>query len=113
MSNIAPSYGTYTSSGSTWRAAQDNGYTIAYYVEEYVNTLKGLGAPNNIEGRLLSYEEATSLPSAIKGYWSYWLGSAIHNSRVRYVGGGYLSSNVWLDNNVGVRPVIIVSTSDI
>ena len=114
MSNIAPSYGTYTSSGSTWRAAQDNGYTIAYYVEEYVNTLKGLGAPNNIEGRLLSYEEATSLPSAIKGNWSYWLVSASNNSRVKYVGSGYLSSYYfWFDGNNGVRPVIIVSTSDI
>ncbi len=115
MSNIAPSYGTYTASGSTWRAAQDNGYTIAYYVEGYVNTLKSLGAPNNIEGRLLSYEEATVLSNTVKGNWSYWLGSASCNYGVRNVDVGYINyvSYLWYGNLYGVRPVIIVSTSDI
>ena len=113
-SSIAPSYGTFTNSGSTWRAAQDNGYTIAYYVEGYVNALKGLGAPNNIEGRLLSDEEASSLSSAVKGDWSYWLGSAYGSSNVRYVSGGFIShSALWSCGSNGVRPVIVVSTSDI
>ncbi len=40
---------------------QDNGYTIAYYVENYVAKLKEIGAPSTIEGRLLSYEEAMEL----------------------------------------------------
>ena len=114
MSSIAPSYGTYTSSGSTWRAAQDNGYTIAYYVEGYVNTLKGLGAPSNIEGRLLTYEEATSLSSTVKGTWSYWLGSAILSYAVRTVRGGTFDNYYfWYGYSNGVRPVIVVSTSDI
>ena len=114
MSSTAPSYGTYTSAGSTLRAAQDNGYTIAYYVEGYVNTLKGLGAPNNIEGRLLTNEEASSLSSTVKGNWSYWLGSAYNSDFVRRVsGGGVYNYGFWDDNVIGVRPVIIVSTSDI
>ena len=40
---------------------RNNGYTIAYYVENYVDTLKKLGAPSNIKGRLLSFDEAISL----------------------------------------------------
>ncbi len=113
MSSIAPSYGTYTSGGK-WQAAQDNGYTISYYVEGYVNTLKGLGAPNNITGRLLTYEEASSLSSTVRGNWSYWLGSAYDRGLVRDVDGGSMYRGSFLsDNGTGVRPVIIVSTSDI
>ena len=114
MSSIAPSYGTYTLSGNTWRAAQDNEYTIAYYVEGYVNILKGLGAPNDIEGRLLTYEEATSLSRTVKGNWSYWLGSAYNYNNVRHViGGNFDYSSFWFVTSYGVRPVIVVSTSDI
>ena len=110
MSSVAPTY-TY---GNPYGYAQDNGYTIAYYVEGYVNRLKSLGAPNNITGRLLTYEEANSLSSTIKGNWSYWLGSALHQSSVRRVIGGSVSSHYfWIDNVSGVRPVIVVSTSEI
>ena len=110
MSSVAPAY-TY---GNPYGYAQDNGYTIAYYVEGYVNRLKSLGAPNNITGRLLTYEEANSLSSTIKGNWSYWLGSALHQSSVRRVIGGSVSSHYfWIDNVSGVRPVIVVSTSEI
>ena len=62
MSSVVPTY-TYE---NPWGYAQDNGYTIAYYVEGYVNRLKSLGAPNNITGRLLTNEEANSLSSTIK-----------------------------------------------
>ena len=111
MSSVAPEYVIYS---NPWRAATDNGYTIAYYVEGYVNRLKSLGAPNNITGRLLTYEEANSLSSTIKGNWSYWLGSALHQSSVRRVIGGSVSSHYfWIDNVSGVRPVIVVSTSEI
>ena len=110
MSSVVPEYITYNNS---WRAAQDNGYTIAYYVEGYVNTLKSLGASNNITGRLLTYEEANSLSSTIKGNWSYWLGSAYNQYSVRFVYGGSMYSNYfWDDNHNGVRPVIVVSTSE-
>ena len=114
MSSTAPSYGTYTSGSNTWRAAQDNGYTVAYYVEEYVNTLKGLGAPNNIEGRLLTYEEANTLSGTVKGNWSYWLGSVSNYYGVRHVyGGSIINSSFWIDSYIGVRPVIVVSTSEV
>ena len=110
MSSVVPEYITYNNS---WRAAQDNGYTIAYYVEGYVNTLKSLGASNNITGRLLTYEEANSLSSTIKGNWPYWLGSAYNQYSVRFVYGGSMYSNYfWDDNHNGVRPVIVVSTSE-
>ena len=110
MSSVAPAY-TY---GNPYGYAQDNGYTIAYYVEGYVNRLKSLGAPNNITGRLLTYEEANSLSSTIKGNWSYWLGSASHRSRVWDVFGGSMhGDNFWNDGSYGVRPVIVVSTSEI
>ena len=111
MSSVAPEYGIWS---NPWRAAQDNGYTIAYYVEGYVNRLKSLGAPNNITGRLLTYEEANSLSSTIRGTFSYWLGSASSQNFVRGVNGGSMSSYYfWNDINFGVRPVIVVSTSEI
>ena len=47
---------------------QNNGYTIAYYVKNYINKLKELGAPNSTIGRLLSYEEASKINSNIAIY---------------------------------------------
>ena len=91
MSSVAPEYGIYS---NPWRAAQDNGYTIAYYVEGYVNRLKSLGAPNNITGRLLTYEEANSLSSTIKDTFSYWIGSASGQKAVRRVSGGSMSGTI-------------------
>ncbi len=99
---------------SPWGYAQDNGYTIAYYVEHYVGTLKGLGAPNTITGRLLSYEEVISLSGTIKGNWSYWLGSGASNSILWFVNRGSIGSAYsWIDNNIGVRPVIEIPTSEL
>ena len=113
MSSIAPSYGIYTNSSSTWRGAYDNGYTIAYYVEGYVNRLKSLGASNNITGRLLTYEEASSLSSTVKGNWSYWLGNAGRSDYVGNVYSGIINNagNYWYDYVIGVRPVIEIPTS--
>ena len=109
MSSVAPEYGIWS---NPFRAAQDNGYTIAYYVEGYVNRLKSLGAPNNISGRLLTNEEANSLSSTIKGNWSYWLGSASSQYVVRDVYGGSLDGSFfWTDNSSGIRPVIVVPTN--
>jgi len=106
---IAPQY-TYA---SPWGYAQDNGYTISYFVEEYVNVLKTLGAPETISGRLLSYEEANNL-IGIKGNWSYWLGSANTTYRVFSVRAGSIGSDsFWRDNDRGVRPVIEIPTSEI
>ena len=60
MSTIVPSlvYGE-SGTGDGFGRARNNGYTIAYYVEEYVNELiTHQNAPASIEGRLLTYEEA-------------------------------------------------------
>jgi hypothetical protein len=107
MSSIAPEHGIYY---SPWGYAQDNGYTIAYYVEEYVNRLGIEG-----EGRLLTYTEFNAMTTAqITNGARYWLGSASYS--VRYVAAfANLLSGISFDNvdTYGVRPVIIVSTSDI
>ncbi len=108
MSSVAPTY-IYN---NPWGYSQGNGYTIAYYVEGYVNTLKSLLAPNNITGRLLTYEEASALSNTMKGNWSYWLGSAHNRSTVKAVNVGSLSgNNLWNDQTNGVRPVIVIPTS--
>ncbi len=113
-SAMSATVSSYTAYNNPWRAAQDNGYTIAYYVEIYVGTLKSLGTPNTITGRLLTYEEASSLSSTIKGTWSYWLGSADSSSHVRNVTGGSAENDaLWRNNSSGVRPVIEVPTSSI
>ena len=110
MSNIAPSLNY----GNGYGLAQNNGYTIAYYAEEYVNRL-GI----NGTGRLLTYEEEQSLASSNNGIvfngTSYWLGSANLNDRVWSVNsvGVVFSYYFSYGNSSGVRPVIVVNTSDI
>ena len=112
--------------------ANENDYSIAYYVEEYINTL-GI----NGTGRLLTFEEAVNLGCNSGGNcastdiyeigvtgtaptWvyssTYWLGSADDDSYVWIVdsvGELYDSSSFDTVNYIGVRPVIVVSTSDI
>ena len=110
MSSIAPSLNY----GNGYGLAQNNGYTIAYYVEEYVNRL-GI----NGTGRLLTYEEEQSLASSNNGIvfngTNYWLGSASHYSGVWLVSSdGRVGYGIFVHGSaVGVRPVIVVSTSDI
>lgn len=115
MSSIAPSTSPYYMNGNAWHYAENNGYTIAYYVEKYLRTLKNLGAPNNITGRLLTYEEALSLSSTVKGNGAYWLDSAFSKFSVWFMEKGSLYNNnsIWSNDFCGVRPVIVVSTSDI
>ncbi len=113
MSNVAPSYVTYTDSNGAWKASENNGYTIAYYVERYVNTLKQMGAPSGITGRLLTNEEAISLSSTIRGNWSYWIDEAC-NSQYVYMSTSASSISAmapWLANSGGVRSVIVVPTN--
>ena len=94
--------------------AQNNGYTIAYYVEEYISTLGIDGT-----GRLLTYEEEQTLESSnnsiVFNGATYWLGSAYSDNDVWPVGsdGNLRSSNFDNGSHIGVRPVIVVSTSDI
>ena len=86
-------------------------YSIAYYVEEYVDRLGIEG-----EGRLLTYTEVNAMTTAQRANGAlFWLGSAGDTNRVWSVNtSGGLIRNYF--NNTyynGVRPVIIVSTSDI
>ena len=86
-------------------------YSIAYYVEEYVDRLGIEG-----EGRLLTYTEVNAMTTAQRTNGAlFWLGSASSNYRVWAVaasgGLGYGSFDYAFGS--GVRPVIIVSTSDI
>ncbi len=114
MSSIAPSlvYGTAGTSDG-YGHAQNNGYTIAYYVEQYIDTL-GI----NGTGRLLTYEEEQTLAgsnnSVINNGSSYWLGSAGNENAEYDLGSGSLVvNNFAFDRFNGIRPVIVVNTSDI
>ncbi len=104
--NTAPKY-----SVAFYNNAGNANYSIAYYVEEYVNRLGIEGT-----GRLLTYTEANAmtLTQRINGAY-YWLGSALDSYRVRYVdpSGSLLSHNFRNTYSNGVRPVIVVNTSDI
>ena len=102
----APNYSASFSSGNG-----NTNYSIAYYVEEYVDRLGIEG-----EGRLLTYTEANAMTTAQGTNGArFWLGSASSNGGVWYVGtsGGLSSLGFNNTNYGGVRPVIIVSTSDI
>ena len=127
LSNYAPDI-IHAESRSVYR---NNGYTIAYYVNNYVNTLKDLGAPNSITGRLLAYEEAYALgcrkydepclsttPSWLL-YTNFYLGSA-RNAYPALISLGH-NRDYYINNNygvttssgeTGVRPVIVVPTNE-
>ena len=119
-----PTYGTYTGGN-----AQDNGYTIAYYVEEYVGRLKEIGAPDTITGRLLLDSEASSLGcygeymctnSTYSWMYStsYWVGSFSQDVGSNSIGfistnNVYDYNNYYKNNQFGVRPVIVINTTDL
>ena len=113
---------TYNASGGT---AQNNGYTIAYYVEQYVAKLKALGAPDTITGRLLKYSEAEDLVCYSWDFcdgtypWmhstSYWLDAYSDGDGVGFMHmSGLFDYNIHTKSNqYGVRPVIVFATSDL
>ncbi len=108
MSTVAPVY-DYTYN-SPMGYAIDNGYTIAYYVEEYVNRLKQLGAPASITGKLLGFD--ISVPASIRGNLSYWVGNTSVKEKVNgHSNGGGVIINFYYNGTLGVRPVIVVPTS--
>ena len=137
LSTIAPSI-SYTNPSCTMSIcpdvsgyAQNNGYTIAYYVESYVNRLKALGAPSNIQGRLLSYDESLHLPRNLDISGSFWLGTAggailgtgnklwsgdygiLYFSHIGDNSASYRSTLTMYASLFHVHPVIVVSTSDL
>ena len=104
--NTAPNYSVVFLNN-----AGNANYSIAYYVEEYVNRL-GMEA----SGRLLTYTEANAMTQTQRTNGArYWLGSASGSSGVRSVvdDGNYSSIDFGDASRRGVRPVIVVSTSDI
>ena len=113
-STIYSKYGTYTNYANniydTNYITAPN-YSVAFYVEEYVNRLGIEGT-----GRLLTYPEANAMTQAQRTNGArYWLGSANNNDNVRSVNsdGNMNSSSFYYVYGFGVRPVIVVSTSDI
>ena len=107
--------GSYVSSSDTWGYAQNNGYTVAYYVNNYINKLKTMGAPSNITGRLLYLSEATNLSSTILGSTSYWLGTSTAWGDAYSVYAGNIGNAYafWHTSTYGVRPVVTVGTSNL
>ena len=100
------------------------GYSIAYYVEQYKNTLISMGAPSTITGRLLTYEEAEANKDLGKngydsviynGIMTYWLGTA-YDEDSAYVAVGeynYITDFTYDGQDAGVRPVIEIPTSEL
>ena len=111
-------YDTTYNTAPNWSVAFSNNagnanYSIAYYVEEYMNTLGIEGT-----GRLLTYTEANAMITTTqrKNGAHYWLGSAYNNGFlwIVYSSGSVIGNYFGNGNHLsGVRPVIIVSTSDI
>ena len=84
-------------------------YSIAYYVEEYVNRL-GIGA----SGRLLTYTEANAMTQVQRTNGAqYWLGSAYTGHHVWTVvaSGAFDRYYFGITYRGGVRPVIVVDSS--
>ena len=103
------------------------GYSIAYYVEEYKKVLEDYGV-TIADARLLTYSEATSSSIGCSGSnkncptngfitnTSFWLGSANDDNclwSVYSVGYFYNSGYYSIDYNRGVRPVIVLSKSEV
>lgn len=94
---------------------ENDSYSIAYYVEQYLNRL-GI----NGTGRLLIRSEGESLNSInnniINNGTSYWLGTAKSKNAIYCIVNGLDGINfagIIAEGAFGVRPVIIIPTSDI
>jgi hypothetical protein len=100
----APNY-----SGQFYNRTDNPNYSIAYYVEEYVDRLGIEG-----EGRLLTYTEAAAMTQVQRDNGArYWLGSAYNDYYVWCVSqDGFMAGNQYVDvYSRGVRPVIVINTS--
>ena len=105
--NTAPNYSVAFQSN-----AGNASYSVAYYVEDYVDRL-GI----NGTGRLLTHFEANAMTSTQRTNGAnYWLGTANNSNSLAYVS---YSGNMdharffYSEHTDGVRPVIVVNTSDI
>ena len=92
-----------------------NAVNIYPVVNSYANKLAS-EAGISVTGKLMTYVQASSLSTNVindMNNYFYWLGSAFSGIRVRGVGSSGSISDNQAYSTVGVRPVIIVSTSDI
>ena len=104
--------------------AQNTPYTIAYYVEEYINTLGINGTARLLttnellnvgctEGDNDNYNCNNALSWFLNGY-SFWLGNASTDYDVSaMVNNSYATIKFAHAFYCGVRPVIVLPTSDI
>ena len=105
--------------------ASGTNYSVAYYVENYKDTLETYGLTVQ-SARLLTYSEATdasigcdsdSCPtSGFITNTSFWLGSAYGSDSVWFVysfGDFNYYDSYDSDSVIGVRPVVVISKSDI
>ena len=100
------------------------GYSVAYYVEKYKKILEDMGLMVS-EARLLTYSEATDSSIGCSNYscpttgfitnTSFWLGSAYDSDNLWIVdsGGYFYDYDFSIDNYCGVRPVIVISKSEV
>ena len=111
-------------------APSENDYSIAYYVDGYKTKLTEYGVTIK-DTRLLTYAEATdsnigcdfdysnySGSCSTTGFitnTTFWLGSAFGSRYVWFVSsvGDFHNIGFVVDYNFGVRPVIVVSKSNI
>lgn len=118
-------YFAYNNSGWCKDGVSNGDYVYGNYsytfsiVNNYVTKLTNLGV-TNVTGRLMSYEEATELPSDILNIADrYWLGTRASCGSIYAVSGGSISPATasqaddfsWLKS--AVRPVILVPTNKI
>ena len=117
----------YDSHSDFYYAKNTNDYTIAYYVEPYKTKLAEFGAPNSINVRLLTHDEAVSLgcsdandncnnaPDWVRST-TYWIGSAGDDYFGVYAFQAPEMFSYYYGNRAssfGVRPVIVIPTSQI
>ena len=133
-SDLKPEYGTsypanvYDATNYSGAAGEAN-YSVAYYVETYKDILSSYGVTIK-DARLLKYSEATdssigcdqssqSCPttgdSAFIANTIFWLGSADSSNCVWSVesDGRFIDTFFIDDSYFGVRPVIVISKSNI
>ena len=101
---------------STKNDTSGTNYSVAYYVNQYVENLQNLGI-NVMSGRILTKSEVESGGIAYSYRSSgknYWLGSANGSGLVYYWAGSVnYGTSYSAPNAFGVRPVIYIGTSDI
>ena len=121
---IEPDFSTPCTGNNCWQ--NTNGYTIAYYVENYKDVLESYGVTIE-EARLLTYDEATNIKEQCpeENYscsnnsfivdTSYWLGTVSPLQSKDTVYGIYRNDDIYRSlyykNAFGVRPLIKISKS--